>query len=74
VADSEQAILEKHQEIREEQRELLEEVREIKREVKGPSVMGRLFLGSLAGATAGAIWMNRGRLAGYVVRRVVTRG
>jgi hypothetical protein len=73
MADTEQEILEEQQEIREEQQELLEEVREIKREVKGPGVLGRLFLGSLAGAVVGVTWTQRRSLAG-VGKRVVTRG
>ena len=60
------------QEILEEQQEILEEVREIKSEVKGPSVLGRLFLGSLAGALVGVTWTQRRRLAG-LGKRVVTR-
>ena len=65
MADTEQEILD-------EQQEILEEVREIKSEVKGPSVMGRLFLGSLAGAVVGVTWMHRRSLAG-LGKRVVTR-
>jgi hypothetical protein len=61
------------QEILEEQQEILEEVREIKSEVKGPSLLGKLFLGSLAGAVVGVAWASRGRLAG-LGKRVVTRG
>jgi hypothetical protein len=61
------------QELLQEQEEILEEVREIKREVKGPSVMGKLFLGSLAGAVVGIAWAQRRRLAG-VGKRPVTRG
>lgn len=60
------------QEILKEQKEVLEEVKEIKREVAGPSVFGRLFVGSLAGAVVGASWVNRRRLAG-LGKRVVTR-
>jgi uncharacterized membrane protein len=52
------------QEIVEEQREILQEVREIKSEVKSPSVAGRLFVGSLAGAVVGVTWMHRGTVAG----------
>ena len=72
MADTEQEILEEQQEIREEQQEILEEVRTIKSEVKGPSVMGRLFLGSLAGAVVGVTWTQRRRLAG-LGKKVVTR-
>jgi uncharacterized membrane protein len=72
MADTEQKILEEQQEIREEQEELLEEVKEIKSEVKGPSVMGRLLLGSLAGAVVGVTWMHRRSLAG-LGKRVVAR-
>jgi hypothetical protein len=65
-------MAETEQEILEEQQEILEEVREIKSEVKGPSVVGRLFLGSLAGAAVGVTWMHRRSLAG-LGKRVVTR-
>jgi hypothetical protein len=61
------------QELLEEQQEILEEVREIKREVKGPSLFGKLFLGSLAGMIVGVTWGSRKRLAG-LGQRVVTRG
>jgi hypothetical protein len=73
MADTEQEILEEQREIREEQQKLLEEVSEIKREVTGPSMFGRLFLGSLAGAMAGLTWIHRRSLAG-LGKRVVTRG
>jgi len=66
MADTEQAILE-------EQREILAEVREIKDEVKGPSVAGRIFLGSLVGVVLGGAWTQRRSLAG-LGKRVVTRG
>jgi hypothetical protein len=65
MADTEQEMLE-------EQQEILEEVREIKDEVKGPSVFGRLFVGSLTGAVVGVLWVYRRGLAG-LGRKAVTR-
>jgi hypothetical protein len=69
----EQELLEEQQEILEEQQAIREEVREIKSEVKGRRVVGRLFLGSLAGAVVGGAWVYRRDLAG-VGARIVTRG
>jgi uncharacterized membrane protein len=69
MASTEQAILE-------EQREILDEVKEIKDEVKSPSVAGRLFLGSLAGAVVGVTWMHRSSVPGLVAglgKRLVSR-
>jgi hypothetical protein len=73
MSDTAQAVLEEQEEIREEQQAILEEVREIKSEVKGSSAVGRVFLGSLAGAVAGLTWKQRRNLAG-LAKRVVTRG
>lgn len=60
-------------EILQEQQEILEEVKEIKQEVKSPSVVGRLFLGSLTGAVVGATWMHRRSVAG-LGKRLLSRG
>ena len=73
MAVGEQEMLEEQQEILEEQREVLEEVREIKSEAQGRSMVGRLFLGSLAGAAVGGAWVYRGNLAG-LTKRVAARG
>ncbi len=69
--DDELAVTE--QEILEEQQEILEEVKEIKKEVKGSGVMGKLFLGSLAGAVVGITWAQRRRLPG-LGKKALTRG
>lgn len=66
MASTEKAILE-------EQQEILQEVKEIKEEVKSPSVVGRLFLGSLTGAVVGATWIHRRKVAGLGKRLVSGR-